>query len=130
MNDRNEAPSGLRSTLPGPTAAPAAPAMQPTPGFGESQGHGGFGDSSFGGGAESSWPQRPPADRAVAHRGGHDADKKAKGFKNVLGGCGLIGVGLLFGGSVFLGNPTTLDWIFDGLGTLWIYKGVYDVATA
>ena len=42
----------------------------------------------------------------------------------------LIGVGFAFGGSIFTGNPSFLDWIFDGLGIFWISKGLYMLATS
>jgi len=56
--------------------------------------------------------------------------RKKQGVRDLVGGAVLIGIGFLFGGSVFLGNPTVLDWVFDGLGTFWFAKGVYYLATA
>ena len=58
------------------------------------------------------------------------ASRRADGFKSIVGGAILIGIGLTFGGSVFVGNPSALDWAFDGLGSLWILKGLYEVITA
>ena len=44
---------------------------------------------------------------------------------DIIAGVVLIGIVFLFGGSVFLGNPGPLDYIFDGLGLFWIGKGIY-----
>ena len=52
-------------------------------------------------------------------------NKTSKGLKDIIAGVVLIGIGFLFGGSVFLGNPGLLDYIFDGLGVFWIAKGIY-----
>ena len=53
-------------------------------------------------------------------------EKKAgSGVGDIITGVVLIGIGFLFGGSVFLGNPGLLDWLFDGLGLFWIGKGIY-----
>jgi hypothetical protein len=51
--------------------------------------------------------------------------KSGSGVGDIIAGVVLIGIGFLFGGSVFLGNPGPLDYIFDGLGLLWIGKGIY-----
>ena len=51
--------------------------------------------------------------------------KIGKGIKDIIAGVVLIGIGLVFGGSIFLGNPSTLDYFFDGLGLLWIGLGIY-----
>lgn len=56
--------------------------------------------------------------------------RRSQGVRDLIGGATLIGIGLLFGGSIFTGNPSALDWIFDGLGIFWIAKGVYQIATA
>lgn len=54
------------------------------------------------------------------------AEKKSgSGVGDIIAGVVLIGIGFLFGGSVFLGNPGPLDYIFDGLGLFWIGKGIY-----
>ena len=37
----------------------------------------------------------------------------------------LIGIGLVWGGSIFLGTADALDIFFDGLGIFWIVKGIY-----
>ncbi len=50
---------------------------------------------------------------------------KNKGVKDIIAGVAIIGIGFLFGGSVFLGNPGILDYFFDGLGVFWIGKGIY-----
>jgi hypothetical protein len=36
-----------------------------------------------------------------------------------------IGIGFLFGGCVFLGNPGLLDCVFGGLRVFWVSKGIY-----
>ncbi|HEX5136185.1 MAG TPA: hypothetical protein VFY93_04375 [Planctomycetota bacterium] len=71
----------------------------------------------------------PPAPQHVAQPSGDDA-RRAHGIRDLVGGATLIGIGLLFGGSIFTGNPSALDWMFDGLGVFWIAKGVYQIATA
>lgn len=48
----------------------------------------------------------------------------SNGLGDILGGMVLIGIGLTMGGSVFTGDPTLLDWLFDGLGVFWIGRGV------
>jgi hypothetical protein len=52
-------------------------------------------------------------------------NNKNGAVKDILAGGVLIGIGFLFGGSVFLGNPGILDYFFDGLGVFWIAKGIY-----
>ena len=59
-----------------------------------------------------------------------DEAKRSAGVRDLLGGLALIGVGLLMGGSVFTGNADAIDWIFDGLGTFWACKGLYQIFTA
>ncbi len=59
-----------------------------------------------------------------------DQVRRSQGVRDLAGGATLIGVGLLFGGSIFAGEPTILDWIFDGLGIFWISKGIYLLATS
>lgn len=56
--------------------------------------------------------------------------RRAQGMRDLVGGAVLIGVGFAFGGSIFTGNPSFLDWIFDGLGIFWISKGLYMLATS
>jgi hypothetical protein len=65
-------------------------------------------------------------------REGLDADpaRRSSGVRDVVGGCVLIGIGFMWGSSVFLGNPTALDWVFDGLGTFWLCKGLFSIFTA
>jgi len=55
--------------------------------------------------------------------------RRAQGVRDLIGGAVLIGIGLAMGGSVFTGDPTILDWVFDGLGTFWIVKGLYYLFT-
>ena len=56
---------------------------------------------------------------------GQAATKSGSGVGDIIAGVVLIGIGFLFGGSVFLGNPGLLDYVFDGLGVFWIGKGIY-----
>ncbi len=51
--------------------------------------------------------------------------KSGSGIGDIIAGVVLIGIGFLFGGSIFLGNPGLLDYLFDGLGLFWIGKGIY-----
>ena len=51
--------------------------------------------------------------------------KSGSGVGDIIAGVVLIGIGFLFGGSVFLGNPDALDYFFDGFGVFWIGKGIY-----
>lgn len=56
------------------------------------------------------------------------SEPKAKsGVGDIIAGVVLIGIGLVFGGSVFTGNPGLLDYFFDGLGLFWIGKGIYSL---
>ena len=55
----------------------------------------------------------------------HSEKKSGSGIGDIIAGMVLIGIGFLFGGSIFLGNPGTLDYFFDGLGLFWIGKGIY-----
>jgi hypothetical protein len=48
-----------------------------------------------------------------------------KGLGDILSGIVLIGIGFVLGGSVFMGDATWLDYLFDGLGIFWIGKGIY-----
>ena len=60
--------------------------------------------------------------------GTYDISPKKEGIKglgDILSGVVLIGIGLFFGGSIFMGDPTWLDYVFDGLGLFWICKGFY-----
>ena len=59
-----------------------------------------------------------------------DAAQRGAGLKSIVSGAILIAIGFAFGGSVFLGNPGPLDWFFDGLGTFWVCKGIYQAVTA
>lgn len=54
--------------------------------------------------------------------------QNGSGVKDIISGVVLIGIGLLFGGSVFTGNPGLLDYFFDGLGLFWIGKGICRMA--
>jgi hypothetical protein len=48
-----------------------------------------------------------------------------KGLGDILSGVVLIGIGFVVGGSVFMGDATWLDYVFDGLGIFWIGRGIY-----
>ena len=71
-----------------------------------------------------------PTQQRVSQGGTVDIGKRQSGIKNILGGTVLIAIGFAFGGSVFLGNPEPIDYFFDGLGTLWVLKGVWDLFSA
>ena len=73
---------------------------------------------------------RQPPELVVREEGGTNVEQRAKGVKNIVSGAVLIGIGFAFGGSVYLGNPGMLDWVFDGLGTFWVCKGLYEAVTA
>ena len=73
---------------------------------------------------------RQPPELVVHHQEGADESQRAAGIRDVVGGLVLIGIGFMWGSSVFLGNPTALDWFFDGLGTFWLCKGLYNIFTA
>jgi hypothetical protein len=51
--------------------------------------------------------------------------KIGRGIGDIIAGVVLIGIGLVWGGSIFLGNADVLDVFFDVLGIFWICKGVY-----
>jgi len=74
--------------------------------------------------------QSPPAPRGAPRPPSTEEQRKSQGVRDIFGGAVLIGIGFAFGGSVFTGNPTFLDWIFDGLGIFWVTKGIYMLATA
>ncbi len=59
-----------------------------------------------------------------------DVERRAQGLKDCATGAILVSIGLAFGGSVFLGNPGPLDWLFDSLGTFWIAKGLWQIYSA
>ena len=44
-------------------------------------------------------------------------------MKDIFWGVVLIAIGLVFGGSVFLGDFSPLSIIFDGLGVFFIVRG-------
>jgi hypothetical protein len=44
--------------------------------------------------------------------------------REIVGGVALIAIGLVFGGSVFLGDFGLRSIIFDGLGVFFIIRGV------
>ena len=51
--------------------------------------------------------------------------KIGRGMKDIFAGVVLIGIGLVFGGSIFLGTADSLDIFFDCLGLFWIGLGIY-----
>ena len=59
-----------------------------------------------------------------------DSERRTQGLKDCTTGAILISIGLAFGGSVFLGNPGPLDWVFDSLGMFWIGKGLWEIYSA
>jgi hypothetical protein len=52
-------------------------------------------------------------------------NKIGRGIGDIVAGVVLIGIGLVWGGSIFLGTADALDVFFDGLGIFWIVKGIY-----
>ena len=78
----------------------------------------------------SAAPAHEQPELVVREGAGADVEKRASGVRDVVGGAVLIGIGFLWGSSVFLGNPTAFDWFFDGLGTFWVCKGLLNIFTA
>jgi hypothetical protein len=55
-----------------------------------------------------------------------DSQKEGiKGLGDIISGVVLIGIGFVVGGSVFMGDATWLDYVFDGLGVFWIGSGIF-----
>jgi len=75
-------------------------------------------------------PAHEQPELVVHEDAGADMEKRSTGIRDVVGGLVLIGIGFMWGSSVFLGNPTALDWFFDGLGTFWVCKGLLNIFTA
>lgn len=48
-------------------------------------------------------------------------------MRDIITGAVLIGIGFAFGGSVFLGDFSLMNIIFDGLGVFFIIKGLIKV---
>ena len=46
---------------------------------------------------------------------------------SIIAGVVLIGIGLAFGGSIFLGDFSLLNIFFDGLGIFFIVKGILQI---
>lgn len=51
-------------------------------------------------------------------------------MRDILSGIVLIGIGFAFGGSVFLGDWSLFNIIFDGLGVFFIVRGLFKVVKA
>ena len=51
-------------------------------------------------------------------------------MRDIIAGVILIGIGLAMGGSVFTGDFSITSLFFDGLGLLWIGKGVHGLLSA
>ena len=49
-------------------------------------------------------------------------------MKNILWGVAIIAIGFLMGGSVFMGDFSLLNIIFDGLGVFFVIRGVVEIA--
>ena len=45
-------------------------------------------------------------------------------MQDIFWGIAIIAIGLFMGGSIFLGEFSTVNFIFDGLGLFFIGKGV------
>jgi hypothetical protein len=56
-------------------------------------------------------------------------NKIGRGIGDIIAGVVLIGIGLVWGGSIFLGTADALDVFFDGLGIFWIVKGIYKMVS-
>lgn len=59
----------------------------------------------------------------------YKADRRRTGIRDIVGGLVLIGIGLAYGGSIFMGTADVIDWAFDLLGTFWLVKGIYMLVT-
>lgn len=76
--------------------------------------------------------QAPPVHARLGPSTSHaaeNAERKKAGVRDLIGGGVLIGIGFAFGGSVFLGTADSIDWVFDLLGSFWVLKGIYLLAT-
>lgn len=51
-------------------------------------------------------------------------------MKDIFWGAVLIAIGLVFGGSVFLGDFSIWSIVFDGLGVFFIVRGVVQISRA
>ncbi|MGH7520895.1 MAG: hypothetical protein ACREMI_06425 [Gemmatimonadales bacterium] len=51
-------------------------------------------------------------------------------MRDIIAGVVLIGIGLAFGGSVFLGDFSLASVFFDGLGLFFIIKGIVAINRA
>ena len=51
-------------------------------------------------------------------------------MRDIISGAVLIAIGFAFGGSIFLGDFSVINLIFDGLGTFFIVKGLVGIAKA
>ena len=69
--------------------------------------------------------ENPTATKLELSETASSGNKSVQGIGDIIAGVVLIGIGFTFGGSVFLGNPDMLDYIFDGLGLFWIGRGIY-----
>ena len=56
-------------------------------------------------------------------------NKIGRGIGDIIAGVVSIGIGLVWGGSIFLGTADALDVFFDGLGIFWIVKGIYKMVS-
>jgi len=51
-------------------------------------------------------------------------------MRDIVSGVVLIGIGVAIGDSVFTSDdPSALGYVFDGVGTLWILKGIYGLVS-
>lgn len=51
-------------------------------------------------------------------------------MSSIIAGVVLIAIGLVFGGSIFLGDFSLLNIIFDGLGIFFIVRGIMRIMRA
>ena len=51
-------------------------------------------------------------------------------MQDIFWGVVIIGIGLVMGGSIFLGEFTLFNFVFDGLGLFFIGKGLLSMLQA
>lgn len=49
-------------------------------------------------------------------------------MRDLIAGAVLIGIGFVFGGSVFFGDFSLFNIIFDGLGVVFIVRGLIQIS--
>ncbi len=128
MDERDDRPWNAEPSQ-APSPAPAQSFAQPQS-FAASQPQAPYGQQTYAQSGAGRCQQPSGTERRVVMERGVDTEQRAAGIRNIFSGALLIAIGLAFGGSVLLGNADGIDYVFDGLGILWIGKGVRDLATA